>query len=352
VLLLVGMASNSSSSACFVVRFLSFYIVWTVCTSIYAMTVRSALDYHAGLASSLRAAMLQLAVGSICTPIWKLRELSRESAVQFVVSGLCFMISTTLSIYLIFITTAGFTLTVKICEPMITCVYVAIVNGAGIKWQQCVALVMTSAGLAMCAYSHICASLAPTNEMLVYIAIGLTSNFMLTLRNTTMYKAAQVSGDGPRSVVKELQLFSTQCFFGAILACPVFMLMAVASPRAAVLLSVSSLFGDHAANLVAVSVVSFVVYNYASFCVLAMLDPALHSLLSATKRTAALAVACALTLHLPSGLELLGIGLVSCGVFTFKRVAKKPTYNSIRDPAFSVPLQEMPTEEGLRSESE
>jgi len=141
--------------------------------------------------------------------------------------------------------------------------------------------------------------------LVVYLVM---SNLLYSVRNVFVQQASELRF----AFNSHIAIFAICCFTAFPFACLQLALKQLWNSQP---MAINYLLLD--SSLLAVSVISFVLYNLASFLVLMQVKPTMHVVLISGKRVISVFLACALTAQLPAAIEVVGMFITVAGVWVF-----------------------------------
>jgi hypothetical protein len=108
---------------------------------------------------------------------------------------------------------------------------------------------------------------------------------------------------------------------------------------------INSMFPDP--SLLALSTVSFVLYNLASFLVLMRVSPVTHTVLLAGKRVVTTWLACALAGQMPTTIEIAGMCITTVSVYAFEVAKRKRDKGIFSEEAAEIKSGDKTSEQNL-----
>jgi len=285
-------------------------IAWYVITSVYLAACQELLTLSSGPATII-ISMIQVSSGLVILPFGDVSNLNKLSGHYFMILAGCGSVFYFSSFFVLEgLSHAGIILVsnIRALEPISTTLIMVMFGGECLSRLQYLSILLAVFGVIVAGNN-----LGKTNfNGFVMVMLLLWSNVLYSLRNILIQQASELGF----AFKSKMTVFVICCS----MALPLGGIMLVLGHFANLPhMMISSVFVDP--WLLAISSLSFTLYNVASFLVLMRVKPVMHVVLLAGKRVVSVLLACALSHHLPSSAEVLGmcITIISVAAFEVER---------------------------------
>jgi len=284
-------------------------IAWYVITSVYLAACQELRTLSSGPATII-ISMIQVSSGLVILPFGDVSNLNKLSGHYFMILAGCGSVFYFSSFFVLEgLSHAGIILVsnIRALEPISTTL-IMMFGGECLSRLQYLSILLAVFGVIVAGNN-----LGKTNfNGFVMVMLLLWSNVLYSLRNILIQQASELGF----AFKSKMTVFVICCS----MALPLGGIMLVLGHFANLPhMMISSVSVDP--WLLAISSLSFTLYNVASFLVLMRVKPVMHVVLLAGKRVVSVLLACALSHHLPSSAEVLGmcITIISVAAFEVER---------------------------------
>lgn len=201
---------------------------------------------------------------------------------------------------------------VRSLEPFSTACLMVMFGGESLNSIHYFLIMLAIVGVALSTYDPVNFEDQVKGTTGALIMVLLVANLCYSLRNVTLHYARDLIGFG-----EKITLFVASCAMAPIPALASFGLMFGMYRQWR-----PDQFTVRDPVLLGTSIVSFVLYNLASFLVLMRLDPTTHAMLLIGKRVVTVLLACAIMHQWPSWLQVVGLSITSIAVKFFESQKK------------------------------